>query len=160
MLPSWASVFPSIQKYPVFARGSTLWNIAPRECSVLWNIALAERGILIINSSSNTLPWRTIKKLIIMILKHYLMSSSELNLGYKVIYSPWGILVEKIIWVAPGHPKCSILVFLSAVYLGFLFKAFMANETDSTIYKVDFFYFLFFFYLYLSFHYIPAPPTT
>ena len=39
----------------------------------------------------------------------------------------WGIMVKKVICVAPGHKKCRIFVFLSVAYLRFLFKGLLAN---------------------------------
>ena len=42
-------------------------------------------------------------------------------------YRWWGILVEKVICVAPGHNKFRISVFLDVVHLRFLFKGLMAN---------------------------------
>ena len=39
----------------------------------------------------------------------------------------WGILVKKVICVAPGHKKCRIFVLLSVAHLRFLFKGLLAN---------------------------------
>ena len=38
-----------------------------------------------------------------------------------------GILVKKVICVAPGHKKCRIFVFLSVAHLRFFFKGLLAN---------------------------------
>jgi len=38
------------------------------------------------------------------------------------LFGSRGILVKKVICVAPGHKKCRIFVFLSVAHLRFLFK--------------------------------------
>jgi hypothetical protein len=54
----------------------------------------------------------------------------------KKVFSWWGILVKKVICVAPGHKKCRIFVFLSAAHFRFLFKGLLANKRDSRISKL------------------------
>ena len=73
-------------EHPIFAQGSILWNKAPWECTVKY--CPPRERILKINSSSITLPWRTIQKLIIRILQHYIISVLGLKLEFKVKYSP------------------------------------------------------------------------